>query len=93
MMMACYSRCKSLSQPCYILYVSSGFLLALCNKQSTVVDFRPVKFISDARPLAQYITPPLWRDLVKYVTRKLLHTSSFSIERTDFKNTTFEKNP
>ena len=55
MMMACYSRCKSLSQPCYILYVSSGFLLALCNKQSTVVDFRPVKFISDARPPAQYI--------------------------------------
>ena len=38
-------------------------------------------------------TPPLWRDLVNILTRKLWHTSSFSLERTDFKNVTFEKIP
>ena len=37
-------------------------------------------------------TPPLWRDLVKISSRKLWHTSSFSLERTDFKNVIFEKN-
>ena len=38
-------------------------------------------------------TPPLLRDLVKISTRKLWHTSSFSLERTDFKNVIFEKIP
>jgi hypothetical protein len=36
-------------------------------------------------------TPPLWPDLVKILTRKLRHASSFSLERTDFKNIIFEK--
>ena len=36
-------------------------------------------------------TPPLWTDLVKMLTRKLTHTSSFSLECTDFKNLIFEK--
>ena len=36
-------------------------------------------------------TPHLWRDLVKILTRKLRHTSSFSLECTDFKNVIFEK--
>ena len=35
--------------------------------------------------------PPLWKDLVKISSRKLWHTSSFSLERTDFKNVIFEK--
>ena len=34
---------------------------------------------------------PLWGDLVKMLTIKLWHTSSFSFERTDFKNVIFEK--
>ena len=38
-------------------------------------------------------TPPLWRYLVKISTRKLWHTSSNSLERTDFKNVIFEKIP
>ena len=38
-------------------------------------------------------TPPLWRDLVKSLTRKPRHTSSLSLECTDFKNVIFEKNP
>ena len=38
-------------------------------------------------------TPPLWRDLVKISTTKLWHTSSFLLERTDFKNVIFEKIP
>ena len=38
-------------------------------------------------------TPPLWTDLVKILTRKLWHTSSFSLERPDFKNVIFEKIP
>ena len=36
-------------------------------------------------------TPPLWRDLVKISQIKLWHTSSFLLERTDFKNAIFEK--
>ena len=40
-----------------------------------------------------YTTPPLWRDLVEISTRKLWHTSTFSLEGTDFKNVIFEKNP
>ena len=36
-------------------------------------------------------TPPLWRDLVKILTIKLWHTSSFSLEHTDFENVVFEK--
>jgi hypothetical protein len=36
-------------------------------------------------------TPPLWRDLVRILTMKLWHTSSFLFERTDFKNVIFEK--
>ena len=36
------------------------------------------------------ITPPLWRDLVKILTRKPRHASSFALECTDFKNVTFE---
>ena len=36
------------------------------------------------------ITPPLWTDLVKMFSRKLRHASSFSLERTDFKNEIFE---
>ena len=43
--------------------------------------------------MAEIYTPPLWRDLVKISTRKLWHTSSFSLERTDFKNVIFEKIP
>ena len=35
-------------------------------------------------------TPPLWTDLVKMSPRKLRHASSFSFERTDFKNVIFE---
>ena len=35
-------------------------------------------------------TPPLWTDLVKMSSRKLRHASSFSFERTDFKNVIFE---
>ena len=38
-------------------------------------------------------TPPLWRDLVKISRIKLWHTSSFSLERTDFENVIFEKIP
>ena len=33
------------------------------------------------------------RDLVKILTRKLGHTSTFSLERTDLKNVIFEKIP
>ena len=36
------------------------------------------------------ITPPLWTDLVKISSRKLRHTSSLSLECTDFKNVIFE---
>ena len=35
-------------------------------------------------------TPPLWTDLVKMLTIKLRHASSFSLECTDFKNVIFE---
>ena len=38
-------------------------------------------------------TPPLRRDLVKILTRKLRHASSLSLECTDFKNIIFEKIP
>ena len=38
-------------------------------------------------------TPPLWPDLVKILTRKPRHASSFSLECTDFKNVIFEKIP
>ena len=38
-------------------------------------------------------SPPLWRDFVKILTMKLWHTSSFSLERTDFKNVIFENIP
>ena len=52
----------------------------------------------DARALTSHstglLTPPLlWTDLVKMLTRKLRHASSFSLECTDFKNVIFEKNP
>jgi hypothetical protein len=40
-----------------------------------------------------FLTPPLWTDLVKKLTRKPRHTSSFSLECTDFKNVIFEKIP
>ena len=40
-----------------------------------------------------HITPPLWTDLVKMTSRKLRHASSFSFERTDFKNVIFENIP
>ena len=40
-----------------------------------------------------HLTPPLWRDLVQISTTKLWHTSSFSLERNDFKNVIFEKIP
>ena len=43
--------------------------------------------------LLSLLTPPLWRDLVKILTRKLWQTSSFSLEHTNFKNVIFEKNP
>ena len=33
---------------------------------------------------------PLWTDLVKMFSRKPRHASSFSLERTDFKNIIFE---
>jgi hypothetical protein len=36
-------------------------------------------------------TPPLWADLVRMLTRKLRHASSFSLECTDFKNVIIEK--
>ena len=39
----------------------------------------------------QHYTPPLWRDLEKISSRNLWPTSSFSLERTDFKNVIFEK--
>ena len=39
------------------------------------------------------ITPPLWTDLVKILTRKARHALSFSLECTDFKNKIFEKIP
>ena len=42
--------------------------------------------------LASSNTPPLWRDLVKISSRKLWHTSSFSLERTDIKKCDFWKN-
>ena len=38
-------------------------------------------------------TPPLWTDLVKILTRKPRHASSFSLECADFKNIFFEKIP
>ena len=38
-------------------------------------------------------TPPLWRDLVKILMRKLRHASSFSLKWTDFKKVIFEKIP
>ena len=38
-------------------------------------------------------TPPLWRDLVKILTRKPRHASSLSLECTDFKNIFLEKIP
>ena len=38
-------------------------------------------------------TPPLWRDLVKILTRKPKHASSLSLDWTDLKNLVFEKNP
>ena len=40
--------------------------------------------------LSTEITPPLWTDLVKMFSRELRHASSFSFERTDFKNVIFE---
>ena len=36
------------------------------------------------------LTPPLWRDLVKILTRRQRHSSSFSLECADFKNVIFE---
>ena len=39
------------------------------------------------------ITPPLWTDLVKNLTRTPTHASSFSLDCTDLKNIFFEKNP
>ena len=38
-------------------------------------------------------TLPLWRVLVKILTKKTRHNSSFSLECTDFKNVIFEKIP
>ena len=51
------------------------------------------RYILVVQYISIYITPPLWRYLVKISTRKLWHTSSFSLERTDFKNVIFEKIP
>ena len=45
----------------------------------------------DSRSLL--ITAPLWTDLVKILTSKPGHSSSFSLECTDFKNVIFEKIP
>ena len=45
---------------------------------------------SKDRHRVTYLTPPLWRDLVKILTRKLRHSSSLSLECTDFKNVIFE---
>ena len=38
-------------------------------------------------------TPPLWTDLVKILTSKPGHSSSFLLECTDFKNVIFGKIP
>ena len=38
-------------------------------------------------------TPPLWTDLVKILTSKLGHSSTFLLECTDFKNVIFENIP
>ena len=49
---------------------------------------------SATKPILETLaTPPLWRDLVKVLTREPRHASSFSLECTDFKNVTFEKFP
>ena len=45
------------------------------------------------RPLNQALTPPLWTDLVKILTSKPAHSSSFLLECTDFKNVIFENIP
>ena len=43
--------------------------------------------------LATFDTPPLWTDLVKILTSKPGHSSSFLLECTDFKNVIFENIP
>ena len=40
---------------------------------------------------ANIYTPPLWTDLVKILTSKPGHSSTFLLECTDFKNVIFEK--
>jgi hypothetical protein len=58
-----------------------------------ISSFTILEEMASERFCAYIVTPPLWRDLVKISTRKLWHTSSFSLERTDFKNLIFEKIP
>ena len=47
--------------------------------------------LKTVKPLGPFFTLPLWRDLVKILTRKQRHAKS--LECTDFETVTFEKIP
>ena len=53
------------------------------------------EYVSDAKDDFEGTldTPPLWTDLVKILTSKPGHSSSFLLECTNFKNVIFEKIP
>ena len=53
----------------------------------------PVNFIFIVEMDLFRVTPPLWTDLVKILTSKPGHSSSFLLECTDFKNVIFENIP
>ena len=62
------------------------FVTLLGNNNTTIIKVSNLGAIFILRKGIRVGTPPLWRDLVKISTTKLWHTSSFSLECTDFKN-------
>ena len=87
----------------YSSIISKQIIFAISGKNLQVMENLEIEFLlSDSfkydfiKPVASlwYLyatyTPPLWTDLVKMSSRKLRHASSFSFERTDFKNVIFE---
>ena len=47
--------------------------------------------VNNEEYFCNHSTPPLWTDLVKISSRKPRHTSSFSLECTNFKSVIFEE--
>jgi hypothetical protein len=74
---------------------SNYFAMAGVNDAEKPDTRRPIEKVTGTFKIQKgfHIIPPLWTDLVKILTRKPRHASSFSLECTNFKNVIFEKIP